>query len=120
VPKTILLVEDEYAALEVLTLLLRQEGYHVLEAGDGEEALVRLEEQRPDLVLTDYWMPRLDGFGLCERMQEDKRWRDIPVIMMSASSLQGPRPRQVVAFISKPLLFLTLTDAVRKALGTEK
>ena len=115
-PETILLVEDEHAALEVLSLLLAQEGYHVREASDGEEALALLEEQRPDLVITDYWMPRLDGVDLCRRMEADPRWRDIPVIMMSASVFDGERPRQVVAFLSKPLLFSNLVAAVTRAL----
>ena len=109
-PDTILLVEDEYAALEVMCLLLAREGYRCLQAGDGQEALEVLA------VVTDYWMPRLDGLGLCLRMQEDERWRHIPVILMSASIVQGPLPRQVVASLTKPLLFTGLLDAVRKVL----
>jgi CheY-like chemotaxis protein len=116
VPDTILVVEDEYATLEMLALLLGQAGYRVLQAADGEEALARLEEQRPDLVVTDYWMPRMDGVELCRRMEADPRWRDIPVIMMSATTLEEPRPPRVVAFLSKPLLFGGLTEALAKAL----
>lgn len=115
-PETILLVEDEHAALEVLSLLLAQEGYRVQEASDGVEALALLEKQRPDLVITDYWMPRLDGLELCRRMEDDPRWCDIPVIMMSASVFDDARPRQVVAYLSKPLLFSKLVAAVRAAL----
>ena len=116
-PKTILLVEDEYAALEMLTLLLGQAGYRVVEAADGQEALARMAETRPDAVVTDYWMPRMDGLELCRRMEADERWRDIPVVMMSASVFDGPRPRQVVAFLTKPLLFDGLMEALGKLLG---
>jgi len=116
VPDTILLVEDEYAALEVMCLLLAREGYHCLQAADGQEALEILAAQPVDLVVTDYWMPRLDGLALCRRMQEDERWRRIPVILMSASTVQDPVPPQVVASLTKPLLFTGLLDAVRKVL----
>jgi len=117
VPQTILLVEDEYAALEVLTLLLEQEGYRCLAAADGVEALALLAAQPVDLVVTDYWMPRLDGLELVGRMREDQRWRDIPVILMSASAIEGPLPPRVVAFLGKPLLFARLLELVKKALG---
>ena len=117
-PHTILLVEDEYAALEVLAILFERSGYQVMTAADAEEALVRLHERRPDLVITDYWMPKMDGVALCRRMHEDERWRDIPVIMMSALLADDiPRLPGVVAVADKPIQFPALLRRVRQILG---
>jgi CheY-like chemotaxis protein len=118
VARTILVVEDEYGSLEVLTFLLEREGYQVIPAGDGEEALERLHERKPDLVITDFWMPKLDGAALCQKMQEDERWQGIPVILMSAvHGADMPRPAGVVAFARKPLVFSVLIDIVRQTLA---
>jgi CheY-like chemotaxis protein len=120
VPYTILVVDDDYSALEILSFLLEREGYQILTASDGEEGLARLHERRPDLVVTDYWMPKLDGIGFCERMREDERYRDIPVIMMSAAAREGPKPPGVVAIFGKPLLFPALLSAVKQILDEKK
>jgi CheY-like chemotaxis protein len=118
VPYSILLVEDEYASLEVLALLLEKEGYQVVTASDGEEALSRLHERRPDLVITDFWMPRMDGVALCQRMSEQESWREIPVILISGTYEDDvPRPPGVVGYVRKPMLFSTLLASVRRALG---
>ena len=116
-PHTLLLVEDEYALLEVLTLLFERAGYQVLTASDGEEGLTRLHERRPDIVITDFWMPRLDGGEFCKRMQEDERWRGIPVIMMTAAHGEIPMFPGVVAVFRKPLLFDELLSTVGRVLG---
>src|SRR5438034_7402392 len=106
---TILVVDDEYASLEVLALLLAGEGFQVLTASNGEEALEQLEQHVISLVITDYKMPKMDGSELCERMLADERYRKIPIIFTSATYRQDvPRPENVVAFYSKPLLFKTL------------
>jgi len=118
VPYSILLVEDEYASLEVLALLLEKEGYQVVTASDGEEAISRLHERRPDLVVTDFWMPRMDGVALCQRMSEQQAWREIPVILISGTYEDDvPRPPGVVGYLRKPLLFSSLLASVRRALG---
>jgi CheY-like chemotaxis protein len=110
--KTVLVVDDEYASLEVLALLLKGEGFQVLTAADGVDALERLRQHAIDLVITDYKMPRMDGSELCERMLADERHRRIPVIFTSATYRQDvPRPSNVVAFYTKPLLFKTLLAA---------
>jgi CheY-like chemotaxis protein len=85
--KTILVVDDEFAMVEALSALLEDEGYHVVTAADGEEALSFLREgARPDLVLLDVMMPRLDGRDVLRRMQEDPALNGIPVILMSAAA----------------------------------
>ena len=116
-PHSVLIVDDEYASLEVLALLMVGEGYQVLTAADGEEALLKLAKVTVALVITDYKMPRMDGSELCLRMLADPRFERIPVIFTSATYRQDvPRPKNVVAFFSKPLFFKDVLAAVRRIL----
>jgi CheY-like chemotaxis protein len=109
----VLIVDDEYASLEVLALLLTAEGFRVSTASDGEEALRELGKQEIALVITDYKMPKMDGSELCLKMLGDPRLQRIPVIFTSATYRQDvPRPKNVVAFFSKPLFFNDLLRAV--------
>lgn len=116
---TILLVDDEYGFLEVLALLMKQEGYDVAVASDGEEALARLQEQRPDLVITDYWMPKMDGLELCRRMHADERWRGIPVLLLTAVHDPGAIPAVpgLTRILRKPVHLPDLMSAAKEALG---
>ena len=114
---SVLVVDDEFASLEVLALLLTGEGFQVLTAVDGQEALQRLTETPVGVVITDYKMPRMDGSELCLRMLADPRFQSIPVIFTSATYRQDvPRPKNVVAFFSKPLLFKDVLSAVHRIL----
>ena len=119
-PHKVLVVDDEFASLEVLALLLTGEGFRVVMASNGEEALLRLADEAIDLVITDYKMPKMDGSELCLRMMADPRLRSIPVIFSSATYRQDvPRPSNVVAFYSKPLLFSELLRSVHRILNRE-
>lgn len=116
-PHTVLVVDDEFASLEVLALLLIGEGFAAVMASSGEEALLRLSENRISLVITDYKMPKMDGSELCIQMLADERFASIPVIMVSSMFRQDvPKSRNVVAFFSKPLLFRKLLTAVQQLL----
>jgi CheY-like chemotaxis protein len=118
VAQTILLVDDEFSSLEVLALLLAQEGYDVVTASDGEEALERLREKHVDLVITDFWMPRTTGLALMEQMQADEGWRSIPVLLMTAAyESDSVRHPALAGVIPKPLRFEALLAAVRRLLG---
>lgn len=114
-PKNILVVDDEFASLEVLALLLAGEGFRVFTAADGQQALQLLAQTEIALVITDYKMPKMDGSELCARMLADPALKGIPVIFTSASYRQEvPRPGNVVAFFGKPLLFEQLLQATRR------
>jgi len=118
-PHNILVVDDEYASLEVLALLLTGAGFQLYTAADGQEALERLAEAPIALVITDYKMPRMDGSELCLRMLADPRFENIPVIFSSATYRQDvPRPKNVVAFFNKPLLFKDVLSAVHRILNS--
>ncbi len=115
---SLLVVDDEFASLEVLALLLTGEGFQVLTASNGEEALRVLADSAVNLVITDYKMPKMDGNELCLRMLADPRFAEIPVIFTSATYRQDvPRPDNVAAFFNKPLLFEQVIRAVRKILA---
>jgi CheY-like chemotaxis protein len=113
----VLVVDDEFASLEVMALMLTGEGFRVFTANDGEEALEQLSTASIGVVITDYKMPKMDGSELCLRMLADERFRLIPVIFTSATYRQDvPRPSNVVAFFSKPLLFRDVLAAVHRIL----
>src|SRR4030088_2446986 len=83
-PARILIVDGEPFNLDVLEQELELLGHVSVRATDGEEALARLEAGWVELVLLDIMMPRLDGYGVLERMKENEAWRYIPVIVISA------------------------------------
>lgn len=77
----ILVVDDEVSILRYVGARLRKEGYEVITAINGEEALVKAEEENPTLVILDIMMPKMDGFEVCSRLRE---WTEAPIIMLSA------------------------------------
>ena len=82
--KRILVVDDEIYIVHILEFTLTMEGYEVLTAADGEEALRRLEQDRPDLVVLDVMMPKVDGYEVLRRIRADEDFRQMPVILLSA------------------------------------
>ena len=82
--KTILVADDESHILNVVSLKLRNAGYRVLTARDGQEALDIALAERPDLLITDYHMPQLSGLELCRRLKQEKSTSTMPAIMLTA------------------------------------
>ena len=82
--KTILVADDETHILNVVSLKLRNAGFKVVCARDGQEALDLAKQQTPDLLITDYHMPHLSGLELCQRLREDATLARVPAIMLSA------------------------------------
>ena len=81
---TILVVEDEIGIARMVQVLLEARGFATLVSHSGEEALHRLEEQSPDLILLDVMMPGMDGYEVCRRIKAEPRWRHVPVVMLTA------------------------------------
>lgn len=79
--KTVLVVDDEKPIVDILVYNLKKEGYNTLEANDGEEAIKIVSEKRPDLVLLDIMLPKMDGLTVCQRIRHNY---NIPIIMLSA------------------------------------
>ena len=114
---TILIVEDEFDIRELLEAYLTNEGYKVIAAEDGEEALERFHDGNPDLVLLDLLLPGLDGFQVCRAIREES---DLPVIMLTAlgseqSELKGFDLR-VDDYIAKPFSMPVLLRRVEAVL----
>ncbi|WP_375769018.1 response regulator [Archangium gephyra] len=116
--KTLLVVDDEVGITEALNDLLSEEGFHVLVAGNGREALARMAEQRPDLILLDYMMPVMDGRELLLALQAGTAHRDIPVLMMSAVPRTSlPPDCQPGHFLRKPFTIDRLLAEVIRLVG---
>jgi CheY-like chemotaxis protein len=121
--KTILLVDDEYALVEILTELLQGQGYRVVSATNGREGLTLLPIERPDLVVTDFMMPLSDGRELLEGMRALSEFKSIPVVMMSSTTkkvaLATPNGAlEVSAFIRKPAPWKKLLDTIVRLIGS--
>src|SRR4249919_2402162 len=82
--KTILVADDESHILHVVSLKLRNAGFKVVTARDGQEALELAQQEKPDLLITDYHMPQLSGLELCQRLKQDPATNYIPAIMLTA------------------------------------
>jgi DNA-binding response OmpR family regulator len=82
--KRILVVDDEIYIVHILEFTLTMEGYDVITAADGEEALRKVQEERPDLVVLDIMMPHMDGYEVCRRLRQDEESRSTPVVLLSA------------------------------------
>src|ERR1700690_1950704 len=80
----VLVVEDEAAIATMLRYNLEKQGYRVSEASDGQEALTRIQEQQPDIVLLDWMLPLMSGTEVCRQIRRKAAPRDLPVIMVSA------------------------------------
>ena len=115
---TILVVDDEFGIGEVLETILNDAGHRVLTAINGKQALARLAEAKPDVVLLDYMMPLLDGPGMLRAMAEDPTHRNIPVIMMSSldEDTVAEECDGHVAFLRKPFRTSQVIDIVTRAL----
>ncbi len=81
---TVLLVDDEEDLLELLSYALQREGFDVLTAQDGVEALRTAKAEQPDLIVLDIMMPKMDGIETCQRLREDAQLRLVPILMLTA------------------------------------
>ena len=121
--KTILLVDDEKDIAELTRMRILSLGYNVLLASDGEEALVKIKNEHPDLILLDVKMPKLDGYQVCKAVKSDPEVKDIPIILFTASSRHvmelGDRALELGAAscIKKPFDSKDLLEQIKKLIG---
>jgi two-component system, OmpR family, phosphate regulon response regulator PhoB len=117
---TILVVEDEVPLLTLLRYNLEKQGFRVEEATDGEEALTRVAENRPDLVLLDWMLPALSGLEVCRQLRRRPVTRDLPIIMVTARTEQQDAVRALDIgaddYISKPFTMDELLARIRALL----
>jgi two-component system phosphate regulon response regulator PhoB len=119
----VLVVDDEPDVLLLCRLNLEQRGHQVLEAPNGDEALGLAREGTPDLVVLDLMLPGIDGYQVLQALRADERTSGIPVLVLTAKSLQADRERSrqlgAAAFVTKPFLPDELCDKVDAVLAGE-
>ena len=119
--KKILVADDESHILNVVSLKLRNAGFTVVTARDGQEALELAQQEMPDLLITDYHMPQMSGIELCYRLKQDAATSKIPAIMLTARgySLEpGDTERSgILEMLSKPFSPRQLLTTVEKVLN---
>lgn len=119
--KTVLIADDEPNIVISLEFLLEQDGYRVLVARDGHEALEAIEREVPDLVLLDVMLPRLSGYDVCQRIRQNPAWAKVRVIMLTARGREVEVTKGLAlgadAYVTKPFSTRDLLDQVRRQLG---
>jgi two-component system phosphate regulon response regulator PhoB len=113
----ILIVEDEAALVELLTYNLQKAGFRTAVARDGDEAMLAVEETRPDLVLLDWMLPYVSGIEICRRLRRNTDTRELPIILLTARSEEDDRVRGLEAgaddYVVKPFSPSELIARVR-------
>jgi len=114
---TVLLVEDEPAQREMLAYNLEAEGFDVITADNGEDGLILVDENDPDLIVLDWMMPQLSGIEVCRRLKSNSKTRQIPVIMLSARAEEVDRVRGLETgaddYVVKPYSVIELMARVK-------
>jgi CheY-like chemotaxis protein len=105
--KKILVAEDNPASSELIIEVLSGRGYEIIEAGDGEQALQKIEETEPDLVLLDIQLPILDGFAVLSQLRQNPRFANLCVVAVTANVMKEDREKGLKAgfdaYIGKPI-----------------
>ena len=116
----ILVAEDEAALAEMLRYNLEGAGFRVAEAGDGEQVLLAVAEEQPDLILLDWMLPRVSGIEICRRLRRRDETRDVPILMVTARAEERDRVRGLETgaddYITKPFSPSELLARVRAVL----
>jgi CheY-like chemotaxis protein len=114
----ILVVDDELFMLRLIQVILERDGYSMIQARSGEEALDAVDRERPDLVILDAMMPKMDGLTALRVMKERPETRSIPVILLTANPHKFPRELAesfgATVFLTKPFSPTQLLDEIRR------
>ena len=120
-PKRILVVEDDADNRRIVAKTLSVEGYEIIEATDGVQALARAQADHPDLILMDLALPNMDGWEATRRLKSDPRTRAIPVVALTAVAMRGDEEEARAAgcddYIPKPARPITIREVVKKYTG---
>jgi DNA-binding response OmpR family regulator len=118
----VLVVDDEPDLIRILEFGLKAAGYHVDIASDGQDGLKKARELRPDIILLDLMLPKLDGYKVCRLLKFDERYRHIPIIILSARTQEGDQTlaKEMGAnlFITKPYEFGEILGHIEALLKT--
>jgi DNA-binding response OmpR family regulator len=130
-PHKILVVDDDPDILEAISMILESQGYNVITAHDGVEGLANLKAEKPDLMILDLLMPKMDGFAVCKELQ-DPRWakyKDIPILILTSVREEASRRRyeletglelDVDDYVEKPVSPDTLLERVGRLIKRKR
>lgn len=117
----ILVVDDETYLLQILDFSLGAEGYEVVTAQDGEQALQKAKAENPDLIVLDIMMPKIDGYEACRKLKQDPNMKDVPVILLTAKGRDIDRKLGLEVgaddYITKPFSPSKLLEKIGSFLG---
>lgn len=120
-PKTIVIADDEPHVLRSLEFILKKQGYRVVTAVNGEEALERVRSNDPDLVFLDIQMPKMDGNSVLRHLRDDPKYNDLYIVMITAKGQEADRLNSLESganeYVTKPYSPRKLVDRVKEILG---
>ena len=118
--RKILIVEDNDDSREFVVKVLKNKGYQIIEAIDGEEALSKAQTEEPHLILMDISIPKIDGFEVTKKLKGMDEFKNIPIVALTAHAMKGDREKFISAgfegYISKPIDVRELPEQVRNFL----
>lgn len=119
--KKILVVDDEADLVEMVTMRLEANGYKVITASDGREALEKARSEKPHLIILDLMLPKMDGYKVCRMLKFDEKYKHIPVIMFTARAQESDKKtgKEVGAdaYIIKPFEPQILLDTIKNLIA---
>lgn len=120
-PKKILVVDDEVDLVEMVRFPLEMEGFSVLKSYNGEDALNQTRKEKPDLILLDLMLPKLDGYKVCRLLKFDEKYRNIPILMLTGKALEKDKALGMGTgandYITKPFDLEKLVEKVKAYLS---
>lgn len=118
--KKILVVDDELELVKAVEIRLKQADYEVLAANDGQEGLEKAKKEKPDLIVLDLMLPKMDGYKVCGFLKADTRYNKIPIIMFTARAqeidIQTGKEVGADAYITKPFDHQVLLGKIKELL----
>lgn len=121
--KRILIIDDEQDLVEMLKLRLESVGYEILDAYDGKTGLDKAKEEKPDLILLDLMLPKMDGYQLCRILKFDEEYKRIPIIMLTARAQEKDKDQGMTCgadeYVAKPFEPNELVTVIQKYLGSQ-
>jgi two-component system cell cycle response regulator DivK len=119
-PKKLLIVDDNQDSRELVVKIMKNKGYQIFEAVDGEDALEKAMAEKPDLILMDISIPKINGYEVTRRLKSQVDFKNIPIIALTAHAMKGDREKALEAgcegYISKPINVHELPDQIKSYL----
>lgn len=118
--KKVLIVDDEIHVIKILQFKLKNEGFEVLQALNGPDAIELAKAQAPDVILLDIMMPGMNGYEVYEALKEDDRTSEIPIVMVSAKTREADKSKAedlgIEEYVYKPFSLQNIVDVINRVL----